>query len=103
MISNQANNAQIDACMATPALFSEMIMQSHNGLLHILPALPTEWPEGEVKGLIARGGYKLNISWKYGKLTHLDLFIPKGKEIPKLMVNNQEIDHNETKVHIGYM
>jgi alpha-L-fucosidase 2 len=45
MMTAQVNNMQVDATMATPGLFAEMIMQSHDGFIHLLPAIPSEWPE----------------------------------------------------------
>lgn len=56
MMSHQSENFQVDAMMATPALFTELLMQSHDGFIHLLPALPAEWPEGEIKNVVARGG-----------------------------------------------
>ena len=54
---------EIDANLGSPAGIAEMLMQSHNGEIAFLPALPRDWKQGKVKGLRARGGLEASIEW----------------------------------------
>ena len=81
---------QVDASMATPGLIAEMLLQSHLDELHLLPALPSRWPRGSVRGLIARGGYHVDLEWDKGHLTRA--VITGFGKTPKIRIQGKEAD-----------
>ena len=60
---------QIDGNFGGTAGVCEMLMQCDGETMHLLPALPKEWPAGEIKGIKARGNYEINLVWNNGKVS----------------------------------
>jgi alpha-L-fucosidase 2 len=70
---------QLDGNMGGCAGIAELLVQSHTGTIELLPALPAQWKNGEVKGLKARGDFEVNIIWKEGKLLKAEIVGRDGR------------------------
>jgi alpha-L-fucosidase 2 len=71
---------QIDGNFGAVSGITEMLLQSHAGEIHILPALPEAWPDGHIYGLCARGGFVVDIDWKNGELKKVGVYSKLGNE-----------------------
>lgn len=82
---------QIDGNFGGTAGIAEMLLQSHNEKINLLPALPRVWNDGEVKGLKARGDFVVNIQWNDGRLTEVSVLSNKGSHCI-LTYNDQSVE-----------
>ncbi|KAL4755765.1 glycoside hydrolase family 95 protein [Aspergillus foveolatus] len=76
---------QIDGNLGYTAAIPELLLQSHSGVVHILPALPAAIPTGSVTGLVARKGFLMDIEWKDGALVKATVKSLLGNELTLLV------------------
>ncbi|MHA7944820.1 glycosyl hydrolase family 95 catalytic domain-containing protein [Formosa sp. 3Alg 14/1] len=69
---------QIDGNFGTMAGVAEMLLQSHEGYINVLPALPKAWDNGAYLGLVARGNFEISVIWKNGKAVSLEILSRSG-------------------------
>ena len=70
---------QVDGSFGVTAAVTEMLMQSQDGFIKLLPALPDEWSDGAFKGLVARGAFELDFAWKNKMITQLKILSKAGE------------------------
>ena len=86
---------QIDGNFGVVSGITEMLMQSHNGEVHLLPALPDAWASGSIKGIVAKKGFEIDMTWELGKLKTLVVTSKLGNTLN--LRYNDEVKQVETK------
>ena len=89
---------QVDGSFGVTAAVTEMLMQSQDGFIKLLPALPDEWGEGAFKGLCARGGFELDFAWKNKTVTQLKIVSKAGADCKIEFKPGMKISNNGKKV-----
>ncbi|MDD6209019.1 MAG: glycoside hydrolase family 95 protein [Bacteroidales bacterium] len=100
LMNSQVDEMQVDASMATPGIFAEMLLQSHDGCIHLLPALPTEWPEGKIKGFKTKDGYIIDMEWEYGQLKKAEIKLPQDATLPPLFAKGKQIAKSDNRISV---
>jgi alpha-L-fucosidase 2 len=85
----------MDANFGTTAGIAEMLIQSQDGEIRLLPALPSDWAEGEAKGLCARGGFEVDMKWTAGKLAHVRILSKQGGKCTVSYKENHKVIETE--------
>lgn len=70
---------QVDGSLGLAAAITEMLLQSHEGFIDLLPALPQEWRSGRFRGVCARGAFELDFQWNNGHLTQVEILSRQGQ------------------------
>jgi alpha-L-fucosidase 2 len=93
---------QIDGNFGGTAGISEMLLQSHSGEIELLPALPSVWKKGYIHGLIARGGFQVDIDWENGRLTQAKIISKLGNPL-KLSYDGKVVEIANTEKGKEYL
>ncbi len=100
LLSGRGRVMQIDGTMGVAAGISEMLIQSQDDKIELLPALPTEWSDGEVKGMCTRGAFVIDMKWMQNKLTNLEILSKQGGTCRLQMTATMKVYTNGKNVKV---
>ena len=95
-----AKQFQVDGSLGVTAGITEMLLQSHEGYIDLLPALPSEWDNGQFAGVCARGGFELDFSWKNKTLTSLEILSKAGMPCSLKTTKNVKVVSDGKQINI---
>ena len=91
---------QIDGNFGCTAGIAEMLMQSQGGYIELLPALPDAWKDGAFKGMKARGNFEVDVTWKEGKITSIEILSNAGAECMLKYPDAKSLKVSSAKVRV---
>lgn len=94
---------QIDGNFGACAAIAEMLLQSHNGYIKFLPAVPKAWSVGSIKGLIARGGFEVSFDWKDNKVTKASIVSKAGEKCSIFTKEQVKVLCGDNEIPIKYL
>lgn len=92
---------QVDGSLGATAAISEMLVQSHEGAIDLLPALPNAWHTGVFKGVVVRGAFELDLQWENSELTTVDVLSKAGENFKLLLTSDARVTSNGNPVNIS--
>jgi alpha-L-fucosidase 2 len=100
---------QVDGSLGLTAAISELLVQSHEGVIQLLPALPQEWHSGDFRGVCTRGAFELDLQWENGRIKTVELLSKAGADCKisadrpmTVMVNGNQVPVKQRNGYVEF-